>query len=137
MAEDMLMAAQRIPSQWHPSSYAVDEAEKVVWHRGRHAFAMSLNNGRYKTLIPGYTIYLCKAEELQAIREQVAAKTERTRKRMGLLKYLVFGVLFYACLIGGATFNHWYECRYAPLDQLTLGEVERCVSRWGPSNPQR
>ena len=137
MAEDMLMAAQRIPSQWHPSSYAVDEAEKVVWHRGSHAFAMSLNNGRYKTLIPGYTIYLCRAEELQAIREQVAAKAERTRKRMGLLKYLVFGVLFYACLIGGATFNHWYECPYAPLDQLTLGEVERCVSRWGPSNLQR
>ena len=56
MAEDMLMAAPRIPSQWHPFSYAVDEAEKVVWHRGSHAFAMALNNGRYKPLIPGYTI---------------------------------------------------------------------------------
>ena len=129
------MTKPQIPSHWNPSCYAVDEAEKVVWHQGSHAFAMGLNNGRYKTLIPGYTIHLCRREELQVIREQVAAKAERTRERMALIKYLVFGVLFYACLIGGATFKHWYECRHAPLDQLSLGELERCVSRWGPNNP--
>ena len=42
------MTRPQTPTSWHPDLYVVDGPNKVVWHQGSHAFAMSLNGGKAK-----------------------------------------------------------------------------------------
>ena len=96
------MTHPQIPVDWHPETYAVDEPNKVVWKKGSHAFAMSLNGGKAKTLIPGYTIQLCTEEELVGIRDRIKAKTSKPASNAVLedLQDIAFNCLA-AIVIGG------------------------------------
>ena len=69
------MAEPQIPADWHPATYVVDEPNKVVWRGGSYAVAMGLK-GKSATLIPGYTIKLCRAEELVSLRQEIEARAE-------------------------------------------------------------
>lgn len=64
------MTYPQIPIDWHPSTCAIDEFNKVVWKQGSYAVAMGLK-GKKETLIPGYTIQLCTHDELIGIRHRI------------------------------------------------------------------
>ena len=68
---------KQLPSDWHPSTYAIDEFSKVVWKQGSYAVAMGLK-GKKETLIPGYVIQLCTREELVGIRHRI--KVEEAKR---------------------------------------------------------
>ena len=69
------MAEPQIPTDWHPATYVVDEPNKVVWRGGSHAVAMGIK-GKSATLIPGYTIRLCRPEKLVSLRQEIEARAE-------------------------------------------------------------
>ena len=75
------MAEPQIPTHWHPATYVVDKPNKVVWKQGSYAVAMGLK-GKAETLIPGYTINLCTAEELVNLRREIEAKAEADSKKI-------------------------------------------------------
>ena len=64
---------KQLPTDWHPSTYAIDEFNKVIWKQGSYAVAMGLK-GKKETLIPGYVIQLCTREELVGIRHRIKIK---------------------------------------------------------------
>ena len=75
------MAEPQIPTHWHSATYVVDKPNKVVWKQGSYAVAMGLK-GKAETLIPGYTINLCTAEELVNLRREIEAKAEADSKKI-------------------------------------------------------
>ena len=63
------MTKPQIPSHWHPSTYAVDRFNKVIWKQGSHALALHIkHNGQP---VPGYTTSLCTREELVEVRHRI------------------------------------------------------------------
>lgn len=74
------MSKPKIPSEWNPLTYAVDEHNKVVWKQGSYAVAMGLA-GKEETLIPGYKVYLCTSAELPAVRHRIKVEQEQRDER--------------------------------------------------------